>query len=56
MRLALEIASASTSSVPLGKAAESVYRDMLKRQPELANKDFSSVYQYLQKAPEDGNK
>jgi 3-hydroxyisobutyrate dehydrogenase len=54
MGLATHVANMSGSPVPLGEAAERIYEDVLKRQPELARKDFSSVYQYL--AAQDGKK
>ena len=33
--------------LPLGEKAEEVYAEMVKMRPELANRDFSSVYRYL---------
>jgi 3-hydroxyisobutyrate dehydrogenase len=56
MGLATDIASASGSPLPLGEAAECIYEEVLKRQPELARKDFSSVYQYLHQAAQEGKK
>lgn len=56
MGLATEIASLSGSPLPLGEAAETIYEDVIKQQPELARKDFSSVYKYLHQAAEDGKK
>ena len=56
MGLATAIADKFESSLPLGEAAESVYADVLKRQPALARKDFSSVYQYLLMAAEEGRR
>lgn len=56
MGLATEVASLSGSPLPLGGAAETIYEDVLKRQPELGRKDFSSVYQYLNRAAQDGRK
>ncbi|KAF9792476.1 3-hydroxyisobutyrate dehydrogenase [Thelephora terrestris] len=35
--------------LPLGEKAEEVYAEMLKANPELINRDFSSVYKYLEK-------
>lgn len=35
--------------LPLGEKAEGVYAEMLKTRPELAIRDFSSVYKYLEK-------
>lgn len=34
--------------LPLGERAEEVYAEMLKAKPELALRDFSSVYRYLE--------
>jgi 3-hydroxyisobutyrate dehydrogenase len=34
--------------LPLGEKAEEVYAEMLKTKPELAVRDFSSVYRYLE--------
>lgn len=34
--------------LPLGEKAEEVYAEMLKANPELATRDFSSVYKYLE--------
>jgi 3-hydroxyisobutyrate dehydrogenase len=34
--------------LPLGERAEEVYAEMLKVKPELALRDFSSVYRYLE--------
>lgn len=56
MGLATGIANLSSSPLPLGVAAEGIYADALKRQPELAYKDFSSVYQYLSRAAQEGKK
>lgn len=47
MLLAADIASARSSPLPLGQAARDLYADALKMSPELAKKDFSSVYRYL---------
>lgn len=47
MRLATELAKKHGSPLPLGEAAESLYADALETDPELARKDFSSVYQFL---------
>lgn len=54
MGLATEVAATKGSPLPLGEAAQNIYKDVVKRQPELARKDFSSVYQYLQRAAEEG--
>lgn len=56
MGLATDIATTSGSPLPLGEAAASIYEEVLKRQPELAKKDFSSVYAYLQRTAEEGKK
>lgn len=50
MGLATDIAGQCSSPLPLGKAAERIYGDVVKQQPELARKDFSSVYRYLAQA------
>jgi len=47
MGLATEIADTFSSPMPLGEAAEKIYADVIEEAPEYANKDFSSVYQYL---------
>lgn len=56
MGLATSIADLSDSPLPLGEAAQSIYEDVIKRQPKLARKDFSSVYQYLSRASEEEKK
>lgn len=56
MGLATDIASTSGTPLPLGEAAASIYEEVLKRQPELAKKDFSSVYVYFDKIAEEGKK
>jgi 3-hydroxyisobutyrate dehydrogenase len=48
MSLATEIANHSGSPLPLGEAAESIYAQVVKEQPALARKDFSSVYRFLE--------
>lgn len=50
MGLATEIGDAFASPLPLGEAAEKIYADVIEQEPELAKKDFSSVYQYLRLA------
>ncbi|KAF9811013.1 hypothetical protein IEO21_06717 [Rhodonia placenta] len=50
MGLAKDIAEAMKSPLPLGSAAEEIYADVIEDDPELANKDFSSVYRYLRLA------
>ncbi|KAI6110047.1 3-hydroxyisobutyrate dehydrogenase [Pisolithus sp. B1] len=54
MLLASDIASARSSPLPLGQAARDLYADVLKMSPELAKKDFSSVYRYLKDLGGDG--
>lgn len=48
MGLATEIGRLSDSPLPLGLMAEKIYAEMVEKMPELQNKDFSSVYKYLQ--------
>jgi len=48
MGLATEIASRTGSPLPLGAAAERIYAEVITKQPELARKDFSSVYKFLE--------
>lgn len=50
MGLATEIGDALGSPLPLGEAAEGIYADVIEQEPELARRDFSSVYQYLRLA------
>ncbi|KAJ6618314.1 6-phosphogluconate dehydrogenase [Mycena sp. CBHHK59/15] len=52
MGLAAEIATQTGASLPLGNAARRVYCGMMEQQPELARKDFSSVYRYLRSGSE----
>lgn len=47
MGLAASIGKASDSALPLGGAAKGIYEEAIRRQPELAKKDFSSVYVHL---------
>ncbi|KAJ7771772.1 3-hydroxyisobutyrate dehydrogenase [Mycena metata] len=47
MGLASDIASKTGTALPLGDAARRLYEEMIKQQPELARKDFSSVYRFL---------
>ncbi|KAK2467065.1 hypothetical protein APHAL10511_001323 [Amanita phalloides] len=44
MGLATEIANQQETSLPLGEAAEKIYNEVIKDSPEMAQKDFSSVY------------
>ncbi|KAG6833470.1 hypothetical protein H0H87_006042 [Tephrocybe sp. NHM501043] len=48
MGLAKDVAKQYTSPIPLGEAAEEMYRMVITEQPELGRKDFSSVYRYLE--------
>lgn len=50
MGLASDLAETFASPLPLGEAAELIYADAVREDPELANKDFSSVYRYLRRA------
>ena len=36
--------------MPMGQAAEKIYAEVVSEDPELADKDFSSVYRYLRTA------
>jgi 3-hydroxyisobutyrate dehydrogenase len=56
MGLASDIAAKSETPLPLGEAAEKIYADAIKEQPDLARKDFSSVYEYLRIAAKEGRK
>ncbi|KAJ7043258.1 3-hydroxyisobutyrate dehydrogenase [Mycena alexandri] len=47
MGLASDIASKTGTALPLGDAARRLYEEMVKQRPELARKDFSSVYRFL---------
>ncbi|KAJ7445768.1 3-hydroxyisobutyrate dehydrogenase [Mycena galericulata] len=47
MGLATDIATQTGTALPLGDAARRLYSVMIKEQPELARKDFSSVYRFL---------
>ena len=47
MDLARNIGRASHSPLPLGEAAREIYEDAIRRRPDLAKKDFSSVYVHL---------
>ncbi|KAH8108154.1 3-hydroxyisobutyrate dehydrogenase [Cristinia sonorae] len=52
MGLATEIADAYSTPLPMGEAAENMYADVVTQVPELAKRDFSSVYRYLQLSAE----
>jgi len=56
MGLATGIADRVGTPLPLGGAAERIYADVLKQQPTLGRKDFSSVYQYLCVAAQEGRR
>lgn len=47
MGLASDVAQQRQSPLPLGENAKEIYYKIVKQRPELANKDFSSVYRYL---------
>ena len=49
MGLALESAELVRTALPLGRFAERVYREVVEKDPELARRDFSSVYKYLER-------
>ena len=48
MGLATDSAQAPDCALPLGVAARGIYEDTIEKRPELARKDFSSVYRYLE--------
>ena len=48
MGLAKDVAQQSHIPLPLGEAARDIYNIVVETQPELAKKDFSSVYRFLQ--------
>ena len=50
MGLAKDIANQQDNPLPLGEAAEGIYNQVVKNNPELAKRDFSSVYLYLKEA------
>lgn len=47
MGLATGVSKELGSAVPLAEAAEGIYVEAVKRLPELSRKDFSAVYEYL---------
>lgn len=47
MGLASDVANQRQSPLPLGEAAKAIYSTVVEQSPELANKDFSSVYRFL---------
>lgn len=48
--MANDLAETFASPLPLGEAAESIYAEAIREDPELVNKDFSAVYRYLRRA------
>ncbi|KAG5650370.1 hypothetical protein H0H81_012457 [Sphagnurus paluster] len=48
MGLAREVAEKTKTAIPLGEAAEEIYRQVIAERPELSRKDFSSVYKFLE--------
>ncbi|KAG1749083.1 NAD binding domain of 6-phosphogluconate dehydrogenase-domain-containing protein [Suillus paluster] len=48
MLLATDIAASTDSPLPLGKSAQNFYAETLQHRPDLAQKDFSSVYERLE--------
>ena len=50
MGLATEIGKQVESPLPLGEAAEKIYGRMIREEPALSRKDFSSVYVFLENA------
>ena len=47
MGLASDIAVQCRSPLPMGEAAKNIYSKVVEKRPELAVKDFSSVYRFL---------
>ena len=47
MGLASDIAHQRNSPLPLGEAAKEIYAKVIEKYPELAGRDFSSVYSFL---------
>lgn len=47
MGLATEAGDMLSCPLPMGEAAEKMYAEVIQAEPDLANKDFSSVYKYL---------
>ncbi|EAU88397.1 3-hydroxyisobutyrate dehydrogenase [Coprinopsis cinerea okayama7 len=50
MRLATDIAEKNQSALPLGVAARELYQKAIEEKPELAKKDFSSVFKFLEQS------
>ncbi|KZO89779.1 hypothetical protein CALVIDRAFT_547738 [Calocera viscosa TUFC12733] len=53
MGLAIDSGTSTETPLPLGQAAQHIYKDVVTRHAELATKDFSSVYRYLERAAAD---
>ena len=47
MGLAIDIAEATKTPLPLGTAAGEIYAEVIEDDPDTAEKDFSAVYRYL---------
>jgi 3-hydroxyisobutyrate dehydrogenase len=47
MGLASDVARQAQTPRPLGEAARDIYNSVVEKQPQLAKKDFSSVYRFL---------
>ncbi|KAF8580695.1 hypothetical protein K439DRAFT_1636847 [Ramaria rubella] len=55
MGLATKVGSSTSSPLPLAQAAEHIYANVIQRHKDLALKDFSSVYKYLERAAQEGS-
>lgn len=53
MGLALDSARQAGTPLPLGSLAERIYKHATEDRPDLARKDFSSVYKYLEESGKD---
>ncbi|GLB35142.1 putative 3-hydroxyisobutyrate dehydrogenase [Lyophyllum shimeji] len=53
MGLARDVAKQTKTPIPLGAAAEHIYARVVKEQPALSRKDFSSVYRFLETSKEE---
>ena len=47
MALATDAGKQTGTPLPMGEAAEEFYADTIEKEPELARRDFSVVYEYL---------
>lgn len=56
MGLATQIGVSTGTPLPLANAAEHIYAGVVQHHKDLATKDFSSVYKYLERAAEEGKK